>query len=164
MTLHERLTNWGRAYRVGKHKPQHCYSVEWRTQGWHSPPDTAQIEWLHQRRLISDAERSSMMADRPQAKPDPIDQRDAALVERAWATMESERHKFALKKHYVHRWTHLMLARKLREEDITDFFAICEHKFAKQIDLIAALYAQGIYPTIQITESASLLSDLRYAA
>lgn len=164
MTLHERLKNWGRTYRVGKHRGGHCYSVEWRTQGWHTPPDAAQIEWLHQRCLITDEERQDLMDARPAAKPEPVDHKDAAIIERAWGTFGNERYKFAMKKHYVFRWTRYMVGRKLREREIDNFFSICEHKFAKQIDFVTAQYADGLYPLMQIIDSASVHPDLRIAA
>lgn len=164
MTFQERLNNWGRAYRMHKTPRKHCYSVEWRCENWYSPPDTAQIQWMRQKGLIDDFEAALLMDERPRAKPEPIDHKDAELLERAWATLDDRRAKFALKKHYVNRWTKLMVCRKLREKDIENFFSISEEKFSKQIDFLSSIRNVRVYIRMEITDTASSLDDLRFAA
>jgi hypothetical protein len=85
----DRLNNWGRSYRVG-YLRKTCGSAEkYFRSNWRQWQTTSEIHAEQQ-----------------------IDHKDAKIVEEAWARLSSDKHKQALRWHFIHQSPYYVVARK----------------------------------------------------
>lgn len=87
----DRLENWGRYYR-----PYYVYRTCASLEGAYRAPWR---QWI-------------ALCDIP--NPEPIDVLDAQLVESMWKVMKSQKHKDALKYHFIHSASPNVIARRAR--------------------------------------------------